>query len=244
MNQRPIRPCFDSHELLEEFPFLFKDPFWKPFNKIFDSDEPKEQREHVYSISRGEDPTVEKNHDDKSNEQILSDLKKYSLVLSSPLFTKLLRKNLSKEYAGEILGKHFLQLLKSEEYSKNFTKMLQKFHKKVTLLRGYKVQIALLFFIYRERRLPSKDELKVETWHYEQAQHVQLNTSDSEVDYASILEQKRVYKFYSDIEGDSALLIDEHIWNEPSIEKSHWSTDIIKKFGFSGLPRKNQLKLG
>lgn len=233
MNKRLTTPIFDSNELSKEFPFLVHDPFWKQFKKHFDNENAKNKRITIYKTAQG---TI---HD-----KGISKINLYAKVLTNPMFAKLLKDRVTIEKASKELGLYFLQLTSEIDKVEALLQKVKLINKQSSKPKGYLAQIALLFFVYREERLPSKAELNNETWHYKNSTNYELKSSNNNILYKDLIGDEMVYKYYPDDQGDEALLIHKSHWNQSNIDSSEWSKDIIKALGFKGLPTSKQVNLG
>lgn len=240
MKRRLTSPLFNSEELLREFPFLVNDPHWHSFKCSYDAKEAIERKKEEYRKAQG----IIANRG-------ITKLKHHCNIITKPLLRKLLYgKDLEKaqaqeKIASEIIADYFLELIESPEKADQLALTITKINEDPNCGLNYHVQIAFLFFLHRNKRLPSKKELGVETLLYENSREESVNWSGSDYQFGDKINNSYVYAYYPDEEGDSVKLVDPTHWRNAQIDgKVNWTKDTLTPLGFKGLPQHNQLRLG
>lgn len=237
MNKKIIpSPLFSSKELLEKHPYLIDDKSWLKFVTSFDATEAYNNRVQVYRKSKG-----------IKHDKGIDLLKLHAKKASQPLIAKLLKgRGASKDTAAKELGEYFLKLIESPDDVKKLLQKVQKITSNQAILRGYKAQIALAHFIEREERLPSKKELNLETYRWENAIPKEIRKYDIDINSLTFGGKYDNFRFLDayEWEGESYYnvhLVPESKWADSTFDSTSWSKDIIKPLGFSALPTDRQI---
>lgn len=226
-----------SIELLVRVPWLKDDPFWEPFKTDYDCSDAQAKREKVYSASAQTPNKALKLLKDLA-ERAKEDFHLATILGDGP----------SKDEAAKKLGEYFLEILDAPEKAQQLLQVIKKRNDIPRIQRPFRAMNVFLRSIGRHKRLPSKQDLKIEVWHDEikKIEYVkELMSSLASMQHGDFYGEKRIISVRNLLREKNCYRVEtvhENQWCDPKIGDSEWSKDSIKPLGFSGLPRANQVK--